>query len=312
MKSVSDKQIHLLDLKRKGRKIKDEISKTRNIATKYQQLLKKHGVLDTEMFVTNDEKLKAEDLLDYFQSHVSSKVFLMIVKFIFKEMKESELKTNIPILQKCLDAVNCGVKVSNLAFYISDSLPTISYRKNSAKSRFLQHPMNPISGKPCFHLEFIYFVETTVDVRLSSPIRKVDHYFVSLADSSTELSNKLNKIQEEILAKHAEQLHSLETEVEFTRNSAQTKLVKIREKIMEGKLMSTEDTIKVFNMKLIFKNWQYHGYFKALVDLKSKFQDEKKNFNRMIQCDLLNCDFYNKFKDANQTIGTKIQVNKIQ
>ncbi|KAJ3219576.1 hypothetical protein HK099_004653 [Clydaea vesicula] len=104
-----EKESNLLELRNKINNCKNELSKLKTQTVKYQILLRKNGIFDTEAYTMNDEKIRAEDLIEYFQQTIS-----------LKEDRLKEVKDNIDIMEKVVDAVENGVSAINLPNYIAN------------------------------------------------------------------------------------------------------------------------------------------------------------------------------------------------
>ncbi|KAJ3247497.1 hypothetical protein HK104_007798, partial [Borealophlyctis nickersoniae] len=71
---LKQQEVRVFELKKESRKTADNISKLRAQIAKAQILLKKHGVTETDAYqIVNDERVRTDDLIDHYQSMVSTR-----------------------------------------------------------------------------------------------------------------------------------------------------------------------------------------------------------------------------------------------
>ncbi|KAJ3086954.1 hypothetical protein HK102_012107 [Quaeritorhiza haematococci] len=90
------KKKDLARMKHETYKKNDEISKLRGQVAKFQVLLKKNGIADTEAYHTvDDERIRTEDLVEYYQNAIS-----------IREERIRELKAQVYVMEQLVEVID--------------------------------------------------------------------------------------------------------------------------------------------------------------------------------------------------------------
>lgn len=184
-------QRELFQIKKSCRSVADEISKNRTQVSRFQLMIKKNNLADLEIFNVNEEKIRADNLIDYFYQAITT-----------REEKIKELSFDIQILEIATNAMDTGMSILSLPSYLisGEDFAELKKKKAAMNSKYAgtNDPIRLVDGVPVSVNEDH---ETLVEI-LEEIMQQVED------EASWALEEKENEV-EEINAKYIERYEKL-------------------------------------------------------------------------------------------------------
>ncbi|KAL3900553.1 MAG: hypothetical protein SGCHY_001257 [Lobulomycetales sp.] len=240
----------ILQAKRQSRLAEDETSRALTQLGKYQLLIKRNGIHDTESFSVNDEKIKPDGLIDYFHHAVSS-----------REEKLRDITFKVNIMDAVNTALDLGLKMVKIPAFLLSGGDISSLRRR----KFMQSAQ----GDP-----------SQIDPK--NPIRNVQGHQVSLLLDTPALEDKLLYILDDLEESSIFALEDKEIEI---RELNQRYALRFRE--LEKRLLANEkDRIK----RRIARQWDQNRSNPRMLANASEMIDrlEQTTEDKIVFCDLNN------------------------